>query len=371
MGVVAIVAGLLMIGIVLWDTFETIVLSKTVQRRYSLTVIFYTITWRVWKLLIRMTSGQFRQSVLVSFGPMSLLLLIATWAAMLVFGFGLMHFGLSTLRDHSFADYLYFSGITFFTLGYGDLVPGDAWGRLLAVIEVGIGFGFLAVVISYVPVMYTSFSRRETLITLLDSKAGSDPSAGELLRRHGEGEAMESLVELLKDWEKWSAQQLEAYLSYPILSYYRSQHDDQSWLLSLTCILDTCSLIDLGFDGEAGKTWAKPLRFQAKATFAMARHVIVDLAYIQGIPPVKQVFDRLGDRNWEILQSQLRKAGIPLRPNCHDALDERRAMYEPYVVALARDMYYQLPSWVPAPDAIDNWQISAWESPTHFSTERT
>src|SRR5262249_637027 len=154
-----------------------------------------------------------------------------------VLSFGLIHFGNDTLHGKTIFDCFYFSGVTFFTLGYGDLVPSDSWGHFLSVCEVGIGFGFLAVVISYVPVMYTAFSRREILITQLDSRAGSNPSAGELLRRHAEAGAMEALVVLLKEWEVWSAQQLEAYLSYPILAYYRSQHDDQSWILSLTCIL--------------------------------------------------------------------------------------------------------------------------------------
>ncbi|MFI5385195.1 MAG: potassium channel family protein [Fimbriimonadales bacterium] len=366
MEIVSIVAGILLLALVLWDTFETIVLSKTVRRRYSLTNVFYAGTWRLWKLLVRWTKGGLRQSILVSFGPLSLLFLIATWAALMVVSFSLIHFGASMLGDRPFYDYLYFSGVTFFTLGYGDIVPHDPVGHLLAVVEAGTGFGFLAVVISYVPVMYSSFSRRETLITLLDAKAGSNPSAGELLKRHGEASAMEALIDLLKDWERWSAQQLEAYLSYPILSYYRSQHDDQSWLLSLTCILDACCLIGLGFEGDDKKPWAKPLYFQAKATFAMARHVIVDLAYIQGTPPVENPHDRLNERDWTVLQAELRRVGIPLKPECSEKLAERRAMYEPFVVALARDMFFTLPSWIPEPDAIDNWQISAWESPSHF-----
>jgi hypothetical protein len=365
MAVLSIIAGVLLLALVLWDTFETIVLSKTVQRRYSLTAVFYTGLWRVWKFLVR-RSGGLRQWVLVSFGPMSLLLLIALWAAILIFSFSLIQFGAGTLHGSPFADHLYFSGVTFFTLGYGDIVPKEPWGRFVSVVEVGTGFGFLAVVISYVPVLYNAFSRRETLITMLDYKAGSNPSAGELLMRHAEAGTMEDLIDLLKDWERWSAQQLEAYLSYPILAYYRSQHDDQSWLLSLTCILDTCSIITLGFEETAAKPWTKRLDFQAKATFAMARHVIVDLAYIQGIPPVHRPYDRLAERDWTALQSELRRVGVPLRPESKDKLVERRAMYEPYVVALARDMFFTLPSWVPAADAVDNWQISAWDSPGHF-----
>lgn len=366
MGVVAVVVGVLLLLLVLWDTFETIVLSKTVERRYSLTSILANGLWHLWKLLVRWTKGGLRQSILVSFGPMSLLFLIATWATLLVVGFALVDYGSAILEREGFLDSLYFSGVTFFTLGYGDLIPHNAAGRVLAVVEAGTGFGFLAVVISYVPIMYSSFSRRETAITLLDAKAGSHPSAGELLKRHGEAGAMEALVVLLKEWELWSAQQLEAYLSYPVLSYYRSQHDDQSWLCALTCILDTCSLITLGFENDEAKPWAKPLYFQAKATFAMGRHVIVDLAYILGTPPVLKPYDRLSQRDWAALLSELRRVGIPLRKDCENVLAERRAMYEPYVVALARDMFFTLPSWIPEPNAVDNWQVSAWESPTHF-----
>jgi hypothetical protein len=366
MAVVAIVVGVLLLLLVLWDTFETIVLSKTVQRRFSLTVLFYSSLWLLWKFLVKRSYDGLRQWVLVSFGPMSLLLLIATWAASLIAGFALVQYGVAGLHTKSFPEYLYFSGVTFLTLGYGDLVPHEGFGRLLAIVEAGTGFGFLAVVISYVPVLYNAFSKREHMITLLDSKAGSNPSAGELLKRHGEADAMEMLIVLLKDWENWSAQQLEAYLSYPVLAYYRSQHDDQSWLLSLTCILDTCSLITLGFENEEAEPWAKSLKFQAKATFAMGRHVIVDLAYIQGIAPVLKPFDRLGDRNWVALQSELRQAGIPLRAGREGLLAERRGMYEPYCVGLARDLFFTLPSWVPEPEAIDNWQVTAWESATHF-----
>lgn len=366
MEIVAIVAGVILLILVLWDTFETIVLSKTVQRRFSLSSLYYSSAWNVWKFLVRRTKGGLRQSVLVSFGPISLLILMALWAGLLIVGFGLIHYGGETLHGRSFPEYLYFSGVTFFTLGYGDVVPAYAWGRSLAVLEAGTGFGYLAVVISYVPVLYNAFSRREMLITLLDSKAGSNPSAGELLKRHGEAGAMEALIVLLKEWEIWSAQQLEAYLSYPILSYYRSQHDDQSWILSLTCILDACSLITLGFEDDSNKPWAKPLYFQAKATFAMARHVIVDLAYITGTPPINKPYDRLAERDWTALQAELRRVGIPLRPDCLQKLAEKRAMYEPYVVGLARDMFFTLPSWVPAPDAVDNWQISAWENEGHF-----
>src|SRR5207249_10659172 len=155
------------------------------------------------------------------------------------------------------------------TLGYGDVVPTGAWGRSLAVAEAGIGFGFLAVVISYLPVLYQAFSRREITISLLDARAGSPPSAGELLRRLAHARSLAGVGPLLVEWERWSAELLESHLSFPVLSYYRSQHDNQSWVAALTTILDTSALLIAGVDGPDGH--------QARLTFAMARHAAVDL----------------------------------------------------------------------------------------------
>lgn len=354
---------------VLWDTFQTIVIPKTVRRRLRLTFLFYKVTWRGWALFVRkMKDGPRRVALLGAFGPLSLLMLMALWAALMVVGFGLIHFGSGTLDGQhgasNLGDSLYFSGTTFFTLGLGDLVPVHGLGRSLAVLEAGSGFGFLAVVISYLPVLYQAFSRRENLIVLLDSKAGSNPSAGELLRRHGEASAMEELISLLRDWEVWSAQQLETFLSYPIMAYYRSQHDDQSWLNALTAILDTCSIIEGGFAGEFA--WEQRLVFQAQATFAMARHVVVDLAYLLNVPPTHQPKMRFGPSDWAQLEAVLAASGIPLDKSGTTKVSARRALYEPYVVSLARALFFVLPSWIPEPGALDNWQTTAWDISAHF-----
>ena len=138
-------------------------------------------------------------------------------------------------------------------------------------VEAGTGFGFLALVLSYLPVLYQSFSRRETRITMLDEWAGSPPSRGgaaaPLLREPRSGRGAQRL---LRDWEVAAAEILESHLSYPILAFFRSQHDNQSWLASLTAVLDTCALVIVGVDG------IDP--FQARLTFAIGRHALVDVS---------------------------------------------------------------------------------------------
>jgi hypothetical protein len=121
---------------------------------------------------------------------------------------------------------------------------------LLAVAEAGGGFGFLAVIIGYLPVFYQAFSRREVTISLLHARAGSPPSAGQFLLRSVPAGNRAAIVSFLSEWERWSAELLEIQISFPVLGFYRSQHDNQSWLAALTCILDTCAIIVAGVKGS-------------------------------------------------------------------------------------------------------------------------
>src|SRR3984893_7134685 len=232
----AFIAGILIFFIVVWDAFEAIILPRRVTRKFRLTRLFYRTTWRTWKFATSLVPApKTRETLLGFYGPISLLLLIGVWAIGLVLGFGLMQFGagsaVNVAGSHpGFATDVYLSGTTFFTLGLGDVVPRSGLARALVFAEAGFGFGFLAAIIGYLPFIYGSFSKREVDISLLDSRAGTPPTAGELLRRHSHEGGQESLRELLKDWERWSAELMESHLSYPVLAFFRSQHDNQSWI---------------------------------------------------------------------------------------------------------------------------------------------
>ena len=211
------------------------------------------------------------------------------------FGFALLHWAIGTPLGGQTAivglgTYTYFSGVTFFTLGYGDVIPTDTPGRFLAVVETGIGFGFLAMVISYLPVLYQAFSRREIAITLLDARAGSPPTAGTMLGRLARVSDLERLDVFLCEWERWAAEVLESHISFPVLTYYRSQHDNQSWLAALTAILDTSALVVAAVP--------KQDRSQAWMAFAMGRHAVVDLAQAFYAPPLDPPADRLSEERW-------------------------------------------------------------------------
>ncbi len=292
-GMVAVLLGVALLVLILWDTFETIVLPRTVTRKWRITTMFFRSFWSVWQLLInRIRASGRREGLLSAFGPLSLLLLLVVWALCLILAFALIQWGMgshiiSASAKPGFTTDLYVSGVTFFTLGYGDVVPDGSFGRAIAVFEAGIGFGFLAVVIGYLPIIYQSFSRREAGISLMDARAGSPPTPSEMLRRHAEAGCMAMLVDQLHEWENWAADMMESTLSYPVLAFYRSQHDRESWLSSLITMLDTCALIRVCLDSADNKEadWHKPLMWQAQLTFAMARHAIVDIALIMKCSP--------------------------------------------------------------------------------------
>jgi len=349
--------GALWVAIIIWDAFETVVLPRRVARRLRPTRAFYRLTWAVWSAVARrMRPGGRRETYLSFFGPLSLLVLLAAWAASLVTAFAMLQTGLrvplGVPGGGSFTDHLYLSGETFFTLGLGDITPVSRLGRALVVIEAGIGFGFLALVIGYLPVLYQSFSRREVSITLLDARAGSPPSAEELLR--GAASDHDELTALLREWERWSAEVLESQLSYPVLAYYRSQHDNQSWVSALTTILDTCSLVIVGMEGSR-------VAGAAKVTFAMARHAVVDLAQIFSPRKMDIGGNRLHAMELARLRARLAESNLDLLPTrqSEERLAEMRSMYERHAEALSRYLVMPLPAWTPPAGAPDNWQSMA------------
>jgi Ion channel len=357
---VAFAAGVAIFLIVIWDAFEAVILPRRVTRRFRLTRLFYKTTWTTWKFITGLISSRkTRETLLGFFGPISLLILVGVWAVGLVLSFGLMQYGagsavVMTGAQPSFVTDLYLSGTTFFTLGLGDVVPHSPLARALVVTEAGFGFGFLAAIIGYLPFIYGSFSKREVNISLLDSRAGTPPTAGELLRRHAYPHGNEALRALLKDWEFWAAELMESHLSYPVLAFFRSQHDNQSWIAALTAVLDTCALVKVGIEDACQR--------QAELTFAIARHAAVDLSQVFKTPPRALPQNRLPAEDLRRIRDMLAQHGVKLQdgPEADRKLTEFRNMYEPYLYALAEYLNQSLPPWIPAKKGKDNWQTTAW-----------
>lgn len=354
------IAGVFILLATLWEAFETIILPRRVTRPIRLVRLFYRFTWSGWAVFNRLIrSKKVRDAHLSYYGPLSLLGLFATWATLLVLAFAMLQWaagsGINAPGETpTFRTDFYLSGTTFFTLGLGDVTPRTMLAKAITVTEGGTGFGFLGLMISYLPTLYGAFSQRELNISLLDARAGSPPTAAELLRRHAQFADSEVLTPYLRDWEIWAAQLMESHLSYPVLCYFRSQHDNQSWLAAFTAVLDVCALLIAYGEGTA--------KWQSQLTFAIARHAVVDLAEVLRVPASKPEHDRLPPKD----VAQVRNLLVECRASskCGEAgdkkLSELREMYEPYLNGLSLRLLMPLPTWGVGHRFVENWKRSAW-----------
>ena len=351
--VLVTLVGVAVLLVVLQDAFEVMLLPRRVTRNLRFTRLYFRAIWAVWSgLAVRLSLGGRRESFLSIFGALSMVLLFVIWAFVLITAFGLIEWSLQPIgAGSSISEQIYMSGVTFFTLGYGDIVPHSGGARLVTVMEAGTGIGFIAVVIGYLPVLYQLFSRREAHVIQLDGRAGSPPTAGTMLARHAEAESLDKLDELLREWEVWGSELLESHLSYPMLAYYRSQHDNQSWLAALACVMDTCALVLVGVDEM------RPL--QARMTFTMARQVVVEMARSFRIQPSRyDGGNRLDHDDFARLMSVFEQSGLAWSggPRAEETLAALRATYEPLLDGLCRYLLLPLPGWTAGDDDADHWE---------------
>lgn len=290
-----------------------------------------------------------------------MLALFAVWGAALVFAFAVMNwsmhsaFKLPDAEAASFPLYLYESGTTLSTLGLGDVTPRSPAARFTTVVEASLGLGLVGLVISYLPALYQAFSRREAEISLLDARAGSPPSATELLLRSGCRGRPESLENLLAQWERWCAEIMESHISYPVLCFFRSQHTNQNWVTAITAILDTCALSVACLQQEPNS--------QAHLTFAMARHAVVDITQVFHQKPTMDMPERLSREDFREICQGLRTNHWKVCPD-EEAwlqLGEMRQLYEPYVFTLSRHLRMELAPWIHPAGVKDNWVATKWQ----------
>ncbi len=351
-GIIApVLLGSIVVALVFQDVFEVLLLPRRVRRRWRLAGIFFRTTWSVWRRAARLLRPAIAASFLSIYGPLSIVTLYVAWAASLIGGFGLCQWGLNQPAGASTSLWsnLYLSGSTFFTLGFGDVPLHTGIAKALSIMEAGSGFGLIAAVIGYLPVLYQMFSRREAHVIQLDGRAGSPPSAAFLLAGHGANHAMSELDAFLRAWEMWGAELLESHLSYPMLAFYRSHHDNQSWLGALSTIMDSCAVVLSGLPGAR--------TIQARMTFAMGRMVLIEMIRVLRLEPTPPQPDRLPPSRFAELAAKLAQAGLVLEDrSVEQRLAALRLTYEPLIDALSRFLLLSVPDWLPSATP-DNWQM--------------
>lgn len=337
-------AGALLIVLMLQDAFEVVLLPRRIRRRVRVMRAFFAVTWGTWAALGRLAlPGRRREAFLGVYGPLAMMALFGLWALGIVAGFGLLQWALARQYDPTLgtlADFLLGSGDAFFTLGYNPATFHADWLHALVLLEAGVGFSFIAVTISYLPVLHQSFSLRDVQIIQLATQAGSPATSVAVLLWHVEEGDLHRFDDWMRSWERWSSDLIESHCSYPMLAFYRSQHEKHSWLASLAVVLDCCTLVLAGFD--------EGVFHQAESTFFAARRVLIEICGALGLEGVA-MRPLLTDDQFEAISAAVGSIYAPWQagPATRTAVEALRATYDPLLVGLSSHLLLPLPAWLP------------------------
>ena len=300
------VAGLFLIVLVGWDVFNTVVLPRPTPSAYRPARIVTRGGWRAWRWQARrMADPDRRERWLAIFAPLNVLVLLVVWVALLVFGFGLLNLAFAPDFDPpitSLGSAVYMAATSLFTIGFGDLVPTEPWTRTIAVVSAALGLGTVALVVTYLFSLYGSFQRREVLVTSLDARAGAPPSGVALLETSQRTGLVDDLPDLFSAWERWAAEVLDSHMAYPVLGFFRSTHDNESWLASLGAMLDAAVLVLTTIEDQP--------RGRAEMLVAIGVHLVEDISNFFGFVNDGRV--QIDRAEYEAARARLAAAGYRL-----------------------------------------------------------
>lgn len=250
----------MLVVVVLADVVNTLVTTSTSFGRWWLTRILYMTSWQlISRIGHRMTKGHRRERLYAIYAPLSVLVMLVTWVSLQVVGFGLIWWGFRSgiEGDNGLADSLYFSGVVYFTVGFGEVVPTGQIPRFGALIEAFCGVLTVALVIGYLPALYSAYSEREQkLLTLDDGSEGRVSPTNLVFSRIPDGD-VRRLDDFFQEWEAWMAQVLETHSTFPMLRLFRSQRPGQNWIPALGLVADAAMHVELTKDGRGGPSyWA-------------------------------------------------------------------------------------------------------------------
>lgn len=353
------VLGGVLVALMLVEIFVTFLLPRRVKRDPRIARSVFAYGWRPWRAVARRLPDRAADTMLGVYGPLGLLLNLVLWIAGLILGYACLQWGLhSHLRaagSSGFGDDLFFSAASLVSTGTDGLSSHSTGARLVQVIDAASGLAVLTIVIGYLPALFQAFSQREATVSQLDARAGSPPTAGRLIVRSTQRDGWAGLSGYLREWETWVAELMETHLAYPALSFFRSQHVNQSWLAALCTVLDSCAFAV----AAAPVGTVDPARF----TFAIARHAVADLSYTFRVQALAPPVERLPAVELERLLEELRAMGVQLGAEpaeVSERLGRMRELYEPYVYALSRALALRLPDWTTPEPANDNWRTTEW-----------
>jgi hypothetical protein len=329
--ILAAVVGAALVVSSLADLFQSVVVPRSVGGRFRPSVIIARYGWRLWRdNSMRIADQERREDTLAIFAPTFMMTLLAYWVFSQIVGYGLIFWALRVglQPEPMLGGAIYFAGASLMTIGYGDIVPVHWYTRLLALIAAGGGLATIAIVATFLFQTFAAFQKREAFVVTISERTGAPPSGLEFVMRHVKLELMSDLGPLLREAQQWIAEVMETHLAYPVLTYFRSSHDDESWVGTLGALLDASTLLITTLDADH--------RGQAEITLRLGSHLVRDFSGFFRLP----ASDAAGVEYDEFATAYraLRELGTPLHPleDAWPAFVQKRATYATQLDAMAR-----------------------------------
>jgi hypothetical protein len=341
MAAVFLVAGALIVVSTFTDVFQSVIVPRPARRRLRASSYISRWGWRAWRWFGHSAiKNETREDFLGTFAPFLLVGLLMFWVASLIVGYGCIFFALRTgLKPvPDFGAALYFAGTSLLTVGFGDIVPVDPLTRYLSVVAGASGFGIVAILTTFLFAIFGSYQSREAFVVALSNRAGAPPSGVELIEIHARMQNIDGLTQTLREGQMWMAAVLETHLAYPVLNYFRSTHDDISWVGALGALLDASTIVITTLD--------IPNKAEAKFVNRLGRHFVNDFAHYFGLPDGAEVGVERAE--FDLAYERLAAAGIPMveRSQAWLAFIDVRSTYASRLNAMAQ--FWRIPpaQWV-------------------------
>jgi hypothetical protein len=326
--VLAATAGLLIVVATMGSAIKTVVLPRASAS--SITRWVFLSMRRVYLVIApRNLSYERRDRRLATYAPISLTVTLAVWLVLVYVGYTLMFIG---VEDISLRAAFTLSGSSLFTLGFAR--PADLAATALVFTEAAIGLFLLALLITYLPAIYSAYSRREVGVTALEVRAGSPPSAREMVWRHWALERMGELGAVWTEWERWFVDVEETHSSLPALVFFRSPQPDHNWVTAAGAVLDSAALTLSTVD------WPRDVQaeFCLRAGYLCLRRIAGFFKVPFDPDPSPEDPISVSRKEWQEVVEALREQGVPLKTDLDRAWRDFagwRVNYDTVLLALA------------------------------------
>ncbi|MDQ2662608.1 MAG: potassium channel family protein [Candidatus Eremiobacteraeota bacterium] len=336
-------AGLFCVWLALRDVFQVVVLPRAPAGSLRISAIVTRSLWRTWPAIgYRLyRNDERREDFLALFAPFSMILLLAVWVGVLVLGYGLLFYaarhsiGPETIH---FGGALYYAGTSILTIGYGDITARTGMTRFISLAAGTSGLATVALTTSFLFAVFASFQRREVFVVGIGSRAGAPPSGVGLLVLSAKAEVRDDLQRLFVQAQTFAAEVMESHLAYPILNFFRSSHDYESWVATLGTMLDAAVLLMTAVEDQPAG--------QARIFYLVGNHAVHDLSHYFGIE--ENQTPGISREEFDHACSRLAQAGYSIRERgaAWSEFSLHRITYASSLNGLAR--FFEIPptEWV-------------------------